>query len=810
MRRVLLLTVFIVSLCFLNSTLREVSLDGTHSYISIQSAVDDANNGDIIHVYPGRYFEHIDILEKTVTLRSQYGITNNWDDVLNTIIDADSQSNCIRIEDNCTVLLNGFVLTNGIGFSYGDDVSYGGGISINNECDVDIVNCIIENNYGMYNGGVLCNNGSTVSLSNNTIRNNRAIYWGGGLGVKNGDIIFDQSNLNSIYNNYSIVQDIYLQFSTSTDIILDTLSITLDEPDGYFVSYYHDDGSSPPAVSAQNSWLTQIDADLYVSPLGNDNNDGLTPETALQTIAYANRIVQPNSLNPNTIHLLPGTYNTYNNQFFPISMQSHTKLLGTGSMIEEVTIGDIYGMNSVKLYMVENVEISKIRFTFSQAGTESTLGVGSCNRLYLHDMMFETNYNYIPGINLSSSSNCLIENVTIKNIQNNIDRLICIKTYECDNINFSNVIVNNVTNTNYDAFHHCVSFSRSDVTVNNMIISNCTTYGSGIIFQYSNPSYSYTYGNLELSNFIAYNNTAAYYWAHMPMFNFSTYHNECLLNNMTIANNTSPTAITRFGGDYAIRNSIIHNPEGGCEMSVWTPASGDTNPLWSNTDIDYSLVRNGISGVPGADNPNNNVLWGVNNIDANPMFRGDVEGDIPVGDPRWVQLTENSPCVNTGTPDTLGMNLPALDITGNPRVWGNIIDMGAHEYNPTVDVYNETAPTPLSSIQVSHFPNPVTPNGNNGKVAFIEFTLPKKPIERPTLEIYNIRGQKVIDIKITQSFSQLVRSAGLSSEDKQAGEYYSQVWDCKDNNRKSVASGIYFYKVSCEGSEAIGKMMVVK
>ncbi len=66
------------------------------------------------------------------------------------------------------------------------------------------------------------------------------------------------------------------------------------------------------------------------------------------------------------------------------------------------------------------------------------------------------------------------------------------------------------------------------------------------------------------------------------------------------------------------------------------------------------------------------------------------------------------------------------------------------------------------------------------------------------------------DIKITQSFSQLVRSAGLSSEDKQSGEYYSQVWDCRDNNRKSVASGIYFYRVKSEGQEAIGKMMVVK
>jgi hypothetical protein len=291
---------------------------------------------------------------------------------------------------------------------------------------------------------------------------------------------------------------------------------------------------------------------------------------------------------------------------------------------------------------------------------------------------------------------------------------------------------------------------------------------------------------------------------------FGSRYEECFINNITIAYNSGPTVITRFGGDYTIRNSIIYNPEGAGDMEIWVPANGDSNPLWSNVDIDYSIVRNGLAGVSGADNPNNNVTWGSHNIDTNPLFRGDVEGNIPVGDPRWVQLSEFSPCVNAGTPDTLGINLPANDITGNPRIWDGIIDMGAHEYNPTVDNEENTIPVLAEGISVSHFPNPVFINGDKSGCAFIEFTLPKKPIEKPTLEIYNIKGQKVRNIKITQSFSQLVRSAGLSSEDKQSGEYYSQVWDCKDDHCKPVSSGIYFYKVSSEGKEALGKMMILK
>jgi hypothetical protein len=795
----------------LNAVTLEVSLNGTHQYTSIQTAVNVSNNGDIVLVHPGRYFENIDFIGKNISICSEFVNNPDWSIVENTIIDGNQQSSCVIVmsgEQNAVV--NGFTLSNGIGYG-NEGYRYGGGIFIWEESVLAVNNSIIDNNSSITSGGISCTGSSTLILSGNIIRNNRSIYQGGGIGVYGATVYFDPVNLNSIYNNYGDVQDIFLHNVTCNDIVLDTLSVNMSEPDGFFVSYYAPPlNTNPiPNISVQNNFFTQVDADLYVSPDGDDTNDGLTPETALRTIAFANRIVQPDSLNPNTVYLLPGTYSAgLNNQFFPIALQSNTKMLGAGGEPEDVVIGDEWGMNQVIPRNSRNNEIGNFTMTHAEMGTEIAFGSGRCSDLYIHDIVFSNNNCESPGIYLSSCYDCVIENISVKNVTNNNIRLRCIYIYECQGIVLNGITIDNIVNTAEECITSFVNFSSSDVRVNNFILSNSTDNGSGLIFQYTNPNYSTINGNIELNNLLVYNNTSLSNSA--PLVNFHSYFEECFINNMTIAHNTGPTLITRFAGDYTIRNSIMYNPQGACEMGVWVPANGDPYPLWSNVDLDYSLVRNGLSGVAGSTNPNNNVTWGSHNIDTDPLFRGDVAGNIPIGDPRWIQLMPNSPCVDAGTPDTLGMNLPTTDITGNPRVWNGIIDMGAHEYNPTVDNAENTIPAIPDEIVVSHFPNPIFLNGNNSRSVFIEFTLPKKPKKQPTLEIYNIKGQKVRNIKITQSLSQLVRSAGLSSEDKQSGEYYSQIWDCRDDNRTPVSSGIYFYKVSSEGKEALGKMMVLK
>jgi hypothetical protein len=69
---------------------------------------------------------------------------------------------------------------------------------------------------------------------------------------------------------------------------------------------------------------------------------------------------------------------------------------------------------------------------------------------------------------------------------------------------------------------------------------------------------------------------------------------------------------------------------------------------------------------------------GTGNIDADPCFTGDASH--PHNVERW------SYCLNAGTPDVTGLNLPDDDLAGNPRIHAHSnaiydrVDMGAYEY----------------------------------------------------------------------------------------------------------------------------------
>ncbi len=773
--------IFVVKIAIWANTIT-VSLDSSQDLTSIQTAVDCAADGDTILVHPGRYFENVDFCGKSITITSNYINNPDWSIVESTIIDGNQQSSCVvAIDYEENAVLNGFTLTNGIG---SQSSRFGGGVFQKRASTLTVSNCLIHNNNAITGGGISTGSLSNLTLSGNIIKNNNALHEGGGVGLYGSTVYFDPVNLNSIYNNYGDVQDVYLYNSTSNDIALDTLSVDLTTPDGFFVSYFYNSYPTPPTITNQHSYLSRIDADLYVSELGDDSNDGLTPETALQTIAFATRLIQPNEQNPNTVFILPGTYSEeLNNQIFPIAVQSNTKLLGTGNEPTEVTIGDEWNLNTIAIRYAANVEVGNFQMLRNDVEDEYTLLVSRSENIVVSDIDFGESHANKPGIYVLRSSDIDIFNCCFHDITGFNGEFICV--YMNDSIaNLNNIIVNNNRKTANEGLASAFHLSGSSVNANNIIVSNNLQSFPGVLVQYGNSEPLAENNDFSMSNLLVYNNTSTN--ANNPLVIFTKRFNQSNLNNISIANNTGPTGILRLAGGFNLRNSIIYNPDAGSEINIWVPSSVESYPLYSYIDADYNLIRGGESGVYGTYDSNNTLVWGSHNIDTDPLFRGDVHGDVGLEDIKWVQLTQGSPCVNAGTPDTLGMNLPTVDIAGNPRVWDNIIDMGAYEYNPTPNS-DETALAPPATIQVSHFPNPVTPNGSNGKVAFIEFTLPKKPIEKPMLEIYNIKGQKVRDLKITQSFSQLVRSAGLSSKDKQTGEHYSKIWDCKDNNRKVVA-----------------------
>jgi len=89
-------------------------------------------------------------------------------------------------------------------------------------------------------------------------------------------------------------------------------------------------------------------------------------------------------------------------------------------------------------------------------------------------------------------------------------------------------------------------------------------------------------------------------------------------------------------------------------------------------------------------------------------------------------------------------------------------------------------------LDAKNYPNPFNPETT------ISFSIPASG--QTSVKIYNLKGQ-------------LVRT--LIDETMNAG-YQKVVWNGTDDNQKSVASGVYFYRVNNAGKIITRKMLLAK
>jgi hypothetical protein len=96
----------------------------------------------------------------------------------------------------------------------------------------------------------------------------------------------------------------------------------------------------------------------------------------------------------------------------------------------------------------------------------------------------------------------------------------------------------------------------------------------------------------------------------------------------------------------------------------------------SYVEISFSDVKGGTEGI--STNEYGFLNWLEGNINEDPFFKE--VGAYPF------ELGDGSPCIDSGNPDTSGMNLPVSDLIGNYRIWDGdndgdaIVDMGAYEF----------------------------------------------------------------------------------------------------------------------------------
>ena len=154
---------------------------------SIQTAIEDACDGDVITVSPGTYVENLRFKGRAITLRS----TDPCDPgvVAGTIIDGsdpcdDTFGSVVTFwdQEGRDSVLEGFTLTNGLGKGPGS-VRIGGGI-LCVDAGPTVRNCVITGNDSAnitFGAGILCNQATDILFSHCTISHNQSSWAAAGM-----------------------------------------------------------------------------------------------------------------------------------------------------------------------------------------------------------------------------------------------------------------------------------------------------------------------------------------------------------------------------------------------------------------------------------------------------------------------------------------------------------------------------------------------------------------------------------------------------------------------------------------------------
>ncbi len=120
MRFAMLVVLLIPCCCLLSETLT-VALDGSQDYTSVQAAVNAANNGDVVLVHPGTYYENIVIDDKFITLASLNYTTGEEQYIHSTILDGNFSGSVVRMvletsPQPADAIIQGFTIIHGTGY----------------------------------------------------------------------------------------------------------------------------------------------------------------------------------------------------------------------------------------------------------------------------------------------------------------------------------------------------------------------------------------------------------------------------------------------------------------------------------------------------------------------------------------------------------------------------------------------------------------------------------------------------------------------------------------------------------------------
>jgi predicted outer membrane repeat protein len=360
----------------------------------------------------------------------------------------------------------------------------GGGILCMEYCDLTLKNSLIFDNTTIGSGGGICNNYyCSIAFENVTIRDNTAFYGGGICSSDLSSLSFDPANRCSIYsniiNNRGYGADI---FAYDCDVIVDTFTVLT--PTDYYASPI--DHFTFDILHEIGNPL--INADLYVSVDGDDTNSGITADEPLKTIRCALSKIYADSLNHNTIHLLPGVYSSSTNgESFPIAWSNHVSL--EGNMEDNTFLDAENASNVVSFHYVTDALLHNLTIRNGSADKGGGIYCYHSNPGLENVTITGNNaFRYFAkggGIYCSDSNPSLVDVNIINNHSSQIGGGICCDGYSSPIL--ENVIIKDNSALEKGGGIYC--FNHSNPSLENVKIINNTsaTEGGGMYCYHSNP-----------------------------------------------------------------------------------------------------------------------------------------------------------------------------------------------------------------------------------------------------------------------------------------------------------------------------------
>jgi hypothetical protein len=774
--------IFLITISFFYTLSFSQIINIPADYPTIQQGIDAANEGDTVLVQPGTYFENLHFSYKEITLSSLYLLAQDTNYITQTIIDGDS--GCVitfhpygwwpGVDSTC--IITGFTITNG----------YWAGIYCEGSSptlrDMNIVGnqgrgIIIESD-GFPSKPILIN----VDISYNTSIN------GGGGGIysytyEEHPRLYDVRIFNnSSTNTYGTAKGGAIHCGAIDLYDVEIFNNYSDQGGAVYIGAYYGNSSKLSNVSIHDNQCFGLEiagnSDTLSSVTIKNNKGGIIyrgGEIIFDTIDRCNIYnnyddYQYEIFTDSYLDISLDTFTVIDPTDFHVNQLSNVSFDILHGYYEQID-SDVYvspGGNDLNSGLSPEQPLQTIICAQSRlmdanniilsGGTYSETSTGES---------FPVKFFNILSIKGDSDSDVILdgEGKTLLEFNNNsnievTDLELTGGEYgiylEGSYIDFMNLRIN----SNEKGIH----MFNSQATLTNMLLkhNHSSSYGGGIYMDSS---------DLSMKNVVASNNSA--------IRGAGVYcNNNSLLEvfNSTISNNSASFI---GGGLYCSGGSHIQF----INSIVWgnIPSQIMMQGIYSDNSItiSYSDIQDGEEGIEISGTGTLN--WWIGNIQDDPEFIG--YGEDPY------QLSDFSPCIDKGTPDVSGLNLPEDDLMGNIRTWDGdgdgtaVVDMGAYEYGSLPVSVGQLDNWTSGQSSVIVYPNP------SEGIYNLQFTV--YSLQRISLKIYDLQGREV---------------AIVLDEVMPEGEHVVSF----DTSR--LPPGVYIYRMASVGqldNWAVGKIIIL-